>query len=92
MRKRSKYVGQTFAGGWRCTAIYLAANYSGGTKHNAYRYKLVRITSDGKCDKIMSVSGNTMTLIANGVKTAESVLEYKEKSTRQINEITYKFI
>jgi hypothetical protein len=92
MRKRSKYVGQTFAGGWRCTAIYLANNYGGGTKHNAYRYKLVRVTSDGKCDKIMSVSGSTMRQIAVGIKTAESVLDYKEKSTRQINEITYKFI
>lgn len=92
MKRTSKYVGQTFEGGWRCTAIYLANNYGGGTKHNAYRYKLVRETSDGKCDKIMSVSGNTMTLIANGVKTAESVLEYKEKSTKQIDEITYKFI
>ena len=68
--KKSKFVGQTYQN-WTVTKIYLAANYSHGTRHNAYRYMLERITSDNKCFKKIAVSGNTMTRISRGLVDIE---------------------
>lgn len=90
--KNSKYFGKTFDNGWKCTKVYLAANYCGGTKHNAYRYVLSRITSDGKCDKIIAVSGPTMKRIADGTTTVETVSENKRNFKNIANETLYKFI
>jgi len=76
--KRSKYINQTFDNNWKCTAIYLAANYGHGTRHNAYRYELGRVTSDGKCDKYITVSGPTMSKIARGLISAETISVRRE--------------
>jgi hypothetical protein len=90
--KKSKYLGKIYAGNWLCTSVYLAANYCSGTKHNAYRYKLTRITSDKKCNKIISVSGPTMKKIALGLTTPDQVVLNKKKTKLQINEISYTFL
>ena len=74
--KKSKFVGQTYQN-WTVTKIYLAANYSHGTKHNAYRYMLERITSDKKCFKKIAVSGNTMTRISRGLVNIEKLASRK---------------
>ena len=74
--KKSKFVGQTYQN-WTVTKIYLAANYSHGTRHNAYRYMLERITSDNKCFKKIAVSGNTMTRISRGLVDIEKLAASK---------------
>lgn len=74
--KKSKFVGQTYQN-WTVTKIYLAANYSHGTKHNAYRYMLERLTSDNKCFKKIAVSGNTMTKISRGLIDIEELAARK---------------
>lgn len=74
--RKSKYVGQTYQN-WTVTKIYLAANYSHGTRHNAYRYMLERITSDKKCFKKIAVSGGTMTKIRKGLVNIERLAERK---------------
>lgn len=76
--RTSKFVGKTFDNGWKCIAVYLAANYSHGTRHNAYRYELMRRTHDGLCDKIITVRGSTMTKIARGEKLVEDIANYKK--------------
>jgi len=87
--KKSKYVGKTF-GRWTCTAIYLRKNYCHGTKHNAYRYQLMRITSDGLCEKVIFVSGTTMNRINKGLTHPELIaLRMKEKGDK---ELLYRFI
>lgn len=70
--KKSKFIGQTYQN-WTVTKVYLAANYSGGTKHNAYRYMLERVTSDGKCYKKITVSGGTMAKINKGLIDVEAL-------------------
>lgn len=84
--KESKYVGKTF-GNWIVANIYLAGNYEHGTRHNAYRYTLERITSDEKCLKKIVVSGPTMKKIATGVLDIGAVAE--RKGIRNTN---YEFI
>ena len=74
--RKSKFVGQTYQN-WTVTKIYLAANYSHGTRHNAYRYMLERITSDNKCFKKIAVSGNTMTRISRGLVDIEKLAARK---------------
>ena len=74
--RKSKFVGQTYQN-WTVTKIYLAANYSHGTRHNAYRYMLERITSDNKCFKKIAVSGNTMTRISRGLVDIEKLANSK---------------
>lgn len=95
MKKRSKYVGMTFGRRyhWKVVAIYLAANYSGTTRHNSYRYELSRRTSDHKCDKIITISGNTMTKIAKGLISPETVANNKMKRAKikTINNILYRY-
>ncbi len=88
--RHSKYLNKEFDNGWTCVNIFLAANYEGGTAHNAYRYQLCRPTSDGKAFKFMTVHGSTMNKINKGMLTAESVAENKVKSDLRINEILYK--
>jgi len=92
--KKSKFVNQTFDNNWVCTDIFLAANYGHGTRHNAYRYQLGRITSDGKCDKYITVSGSTMNRIAKGLITAESISVRREhtkhKTTKTKNLYSFK--
>lgn len=80
--KKSKFVGKVYDNGWRVVAAYLAANYSHSTKHNYYRYELLRRTSDNKCDKIITVAGGTMTKIDKGLLSVESVA--KRKFAQQI--------
>lgn len=77
--KKSKFVNQQFDNNWVCTNIFLAANYGHGTKHNAYRYELGRMTSDGKCEKYITVSGSTMTKIARGQLSAEDISVRREQ-------------
>ena len=86
--KKSKYVNQTFDNNWKCTAIYLAANYCKSTKHNAYRYQLERTTSDGKCEKIITVSGATMAKVAKGLTTVEAISVRKENRKTHKNTLT----
>lgn len=74
--KKSKYVGRRFQG-WKVTKIYLAANYEHGTRHNAYRYMLERITSDAKCVKKVTASGPTMKKIAEGKINLEKYADRK---------------
>lgn len=74
--KKSKFVGQTYQN-WTVTKIYLAANYSSSTRHNAYRYMLERVTSDKKCLKKITVSGNTMTRISRGLVDIEKLAARK---------------
>ncbi len=88
--KKSKYLGKTF-GDWECTDIYLAANYGGGTKHNAYRYQLSRLTSDKKCIKIVTVSGPTLLKIVRGFCSVDDVAKNKVKMPGNLNRILYKF-
>lgn len=89
--KKSKFIGQQFDNGWTCTNIFLAANYSHSTKHNAYRYQLSRITSDGKCEKKITISGSTMTRLTKNLTTAEHIANWKKDSTELVNEILYSF-
>ena len=89
--KRSKYKNQVFTGGWKCVECFIAANYYGGTKHNAYRYQMVRLTSDGKFDKIITVSGTTMAKVARGELNLNDIAENKLKSGKPVNEVLYKF-
>lgn len=84
--KRSKFIGQNYQG-WEVTKIYLAANYAHGTKHNAYRYLLERCTSDAKCYKKITVSGPTMTRIADGLVNLEKLADKKGKE-----QTNYEFI
>lgn len=84
--KKSKFVGKVYQN-WTVTKIYLAANYSGCTRHNAYRYMLERRTSDGKCIKKIAVSGNTMTKIDRGLIDVERIA--KRKGRKKTN---YQFI
>lgn len=77
--RRSKYEGKEY-GGWKVEKMYLAANYCGGTRHNAYRYVLGRETGDGKCFKKIAVSGSTMTAIGRGQKDVEALAERKGRS------------
>lgn len=88
--KKSKYLGLK-SGDWTCTAIYLAANYCGGTKHNAYRYQLSRLTSDKKCTKIITVSGPTMLKITRGLCSVDEVVKNKLKAPSNLNRVLYKF-
>lgn len=74
--RRSKFVGNIYQG-WLCTKVYLAANYCHGTRHNAYRYMLERITSDNKCYKKITASGPTMRLIADGKINLEKFADKK---------------
>ena len=90
MKRTSKYLNKQF-GNWTCTAIYLAANYCGNTKHNAYRYQLSRQTSDNKCIKIITVSGPTMLKIANSQCTVEDVVKNKLRVPSNLNRVLYKF-
>lgn len=89
--RKSKYLGMAF-GNWTCTAVYLAANYCGGTKHNAYRYQLSRMTSDKKCNKIITVSSPTLLKIVRGISTADEVAQNKFNMSGNLNHILYKFI
>lgn len=86
--KKSKYVGMKF-GNWQVEKCYLHANYEGGTKHNAYHYTLARITSDGKCDKMITLSGTTMAKIISGKLDVETVAENKKAMNK--DNITYRF-
>jgi len=86
--KKSKYVNQIFDNNWVCTDIFLAANYGHGTKHNAYRYQLGRITSDGKCNKYITVSGSTMRKIARNELSAEAISIRREVTKQHKNTIT----
>lgn len=84
--KKSKYVGKCYQG-WTVTKIYLAANYSHGTKHNAYRYTLERVTHDDKCMKKITVCGSTMCKIRRGKVNIEQLA--KRKGNTKTN---YEFI
>lgn len=75
--RKSKFVGKVYDHNWKVIAIYLAANYSHSTKHNYYRYELSRRTSDNLCDKIITVSANTMTKIDRGILFVEDVANRK---------------
>ena len=86
MKRSSKFVGKTYQN-WTVTKIYLAANYAGGTRHNAYRYMLERVTSDRKCFKKITVSGPTMTKISRGLVDIERLAN--RKGRRKTN---YQFI
>lgn len=88
--KTSKYFGMKFDN-WECTAVYLAANYCGGTKHNAYRYQLSRLTSDKKCVKIITVSAPTLLKIVRGACSVDEVAANKFKMPGNLNTILYKF-
>ena len=88
--KKSKYLGMKF-GNWECTDIYLAGNYGGGTKHNAYRYQLSRPTSDNKCIKIVTVSGPTLLKIKRGLCSVDDVAKNKVNMSGNLNRILYKF-
>lgn len=90
MKRTSKYLNKQF-GNWTCTAIYLAANYCGNTKHNYYRYQLSRQTSDNKCVKYVTVSASTMTKIDRGLCSVEDVVKTKLKTTGSLNHILYRF-
>ena len=81
--KKSKFVSKTYDNNWVCTNIFLAANYGHGTKHNYYRYELGRMTSDGKCDKYITVSGGTMAKIAKGIVSAESISVKREQTNHK---------
>lgn len=89
--RKSKYEGKTFKGGWKCVSIFLAANYYGGTKHNAYRYQMARLTSDGKFDKIITVSGTTMAKVGRGELELNTIAENKLTMGKPVNEVLYKF-
>lgn len=86
--KKSKFVGQTF-GRWTVEKCYLNANYSQSTKHNYYHYVLARMTSDGVCDKMITISATTMTKISKGLVDAEAVA--KNKRSRNKDNILYRF-
>lgn len=86
--KRSKYIGKQY-GKWTVEKCYLNANYSGGTAHNAYHYCLSRMTSDGVCDKIITISGNTMTKIDRGLLNVEEVAKHKKAKNK--DDILYRF-
>lgn len=89
--RRSKYVGMELSGGWKVVNFYLAGTYCGGTRHNAYRYQLARVTSDGKFDKIITLSGTTLrNVIKNGLDV-NAIVENKKKSKLPVNEVLYKF-
>lgn len=88
--KRSKYVGKEFTtdqGTWVVNKIYLAANYCHGTKHNAYRYSLIRLTSDKKFLKKITVSGPTMKKISLGRVDLEKLSDRKG-----ITKTSYEFL
>ena len=84
--RKSKFVGKEYQG-WTVRNVYLAANYSGGTRHNAYRYTLGRNTSDGKCLKKIAVSGTTMTAISRGEVDVERLADRKGRES-----VNYNFI
>ena len=88
--RKSKYLGKKF-GNWECTDVYLAANYCGGTKHNAYHYQLSRLTSDKKCFKLITVSGTTLLKIIRGFCSVDDVAENKVKMSGNLNRILYEF-
>ena len=88
--RKSKYLGMK-SGDWECTDIYLAGNYGGGTKHNAYRYQFSRPTSDKKCIKIVTVSGTTLLKIMRGLCSLDDVAKNKRKMSGNLNRILYKF-
>lgn len=88
--RKSKYLGMTF-GNWQCSDAYLAANYCGGTKHNAYRYQFSRPTSDKKCTKIVTMSAPTLLKIVRGLCSVDDVVKNKTKMSGSLNHILYKF-
>jgi len=87
----SKYVGMEFRGGWRVVNFYLAGNYGGGTAHNAYRYQLARVTSDGKFDKVITLSGTTLRNVVKNDLDINKIVETKLRSKLPVNEVLYKF-
>lgn len=86
--RRSKFVGRQY-GDWKVEKCYLNANYSQGTAHNAYHYVLARITSDGKCDKIITIAGSTMTKVDQGIVDIETVAKNKKRVNS--DNILYRF-
>ena len=88
--RKSKYLGMKI-GDWECTDMYLAGNYCGGTKHNAYRYQWSRLTSDKKCTKIVTMSGPTLLKVIRGVCSVDDVAKNKVRMSGNLNRILYKF-
>lgn len=86
--KKSKYIGRQY-GNWTVEKCYLNANYEQSTAHNAYHYVLARITSDGKCDKVITISGKTMTDVDRGRLDIETVAKNKKKVNS--DNILYRF-
>ena len=92
---KSKYLGRTYDNNWKVVAVELAGRYGKrGAKGNSYRFFLARETSDGKFDKTMCISHNTMVKIDR----AELSVEQLETSKRQMeganvfrNAIYYRF-
>lgn len=91
LKRKSKYVGMELNNGWKVVDIFLASNYAGGTRHNAYRYQLCRETSDGKFDKIITLSGTTLRKVVKDNLDINSIANNKLKLNSTVNEVLYKF-
>lgn len=94
-KRKSKYMGQVFDNGWKVTAIEIAGRYGARNKAkgNSYNYVLSRMTSDGECDKFLTVGHNLMVKIARGLRTVEAAEANKNRlSSRHTNSSYYKFL
>jgi len=94
--RTSKYVGKKF-GQWLCTDIGIArvqgkrAKYAG---HCSYYYIMERITSDGKCEKIIRLNCNEAAKVYQGIMTVEEILEKRiQKPIKTLSrKVSYRFI
>lgn len=87
---KSKYVGKNY-NGWKCTKIMLTTTRGGGTNHNYYRYRLERMTGDGKFLKVMTVGEKTMRKISRGFDP-NITADNKKQNEMSGYEVLYKFV
>lgn len=88
-RKKSKFVGKEFAGGWKCTGINVArASLSHKTGGPAYWYAFERKTSDGKFFKWVRVDADSATKIYRGEMTVD---DFEAKKKAGVYKVNYQF-
>jgi hypothetical protein len=101
--KKSKYLGQTFDNGWKCTHVGIAVKtrvFKKGTKirnsyphHQTYYYIFERRTSDNKADKMIRLSSSMAAKVWKGLVKVEDLLTIREKKNTNtfIKKISYHF-
>lgn len=86
--RKSKYLNQMFDNGWVCTHVTIrsvtGAYYKGTRKrtktpgHRNYEYHFTRLTSDGKFEKTIKLTGQQANKVLKGERTVEYYADCKE--------------